>query len=87
MALSKFIGAIRAIIHGVEKRPWIPMAIYLGVFALFVLASAGDIMGLSSMTKIFRSVSKAVGMMTALLFCVLTVFIIATGVILMTGRG
>ncbi len=56
-------------------------------FALFVLASAGDIMGLSSMTKIFRSVSKAVGMMTALLFCVLTVFIIATGVILMTGRG
>ena len=39
MALSKFIGAIRAIIHGVEKRPWIPMAIYLGVFALFVISS------------------------------------------------
>jgi len=32
-------GVIKSIIHGVEKRPWIPMVIYLGVFALFVLAS------------------------------------------------
>ena len=31
--------AIGAVINGIEKRPWIPMAIYLGVFALFVLAS------------------------------------------------
>ena len=31
--------AIRTLIDGVEKRPWIPMVIYLGVFALFVLAS------------------------------------------------
>ena len=31
--------AIGAAINGIEKRPWIPMAIYLGVFALFVLVS------------------------------------------------
>ena len=30
---------VRAVINGIEKRPWIPMAIYLGVFALFVLVS------------------------------------------------
>ena len=35
----KMTGVIKSIIHGVEKRPWIPMVIYLGVFALFVLAS------------------------------------------------
>ena len=39
MALSKVTGVAKAIIRGLEKRPWIPMAIYLGVFALFVLAS------------------------------------------------
>lgn len=37
--MRKFINMIKTVIHGVEKRPWIPMAIYLGVFALFVLAS------------------------------------------------
>ena len=37
--MRRFIGAVGAIIRGAEKRPWIPMAIYLGVFALFVLAS------------------------------------------------
>ena len=31
--------AIRTLIDGVEKRPWIPMVIYLGVFARLVLAS------------------------------------------------
>ena len=29
----------KSLISGIEKRPWIPMAIYLGVFALFVLVS------------------------------------------------
>ena len=37
--MGKFSNMIKTVIHGVEKRPWIPMAIYLGVFALFVLAS------------------------------------------------
>ena len=31
--------AVVAAIDWVEKRPWIPMVVYLGVFALFVLAS------------------------------------------------
>ena len=37
--LYKIRDAVRVVIDGIEKRPWIPMAIYLGVFALFVLAS------------------------------------------------
>ena len=37
--LSKIKRFGLAVINGIEKRPWIPMAIYLGVFALFVLVS------------------------------------------------
>ena len=33
------LRAVRTVLDWGEKRPWIPMAIYLGVFALFVLAS------------------------------------------------
>lgn len=55
-------------------------------FSMFVLSSAGDIMGLSTMTRIFKSVSKAVAMMTGLLFCVLAVVVISTGIILLIGR-
>ena len=39
MVVRKFINAITKVIHGLEKRPWIPLAIYLGVFALFVLVA------------------------------------------------
>ena len=33
------LRAVRTVLDWGEKRPWVPMAIYLGVFALFVLAS------------------------------------------------
>ena len=39
MALRKFISAIKAVIHGLEKRPWIPLAVYLVIFVLFVSVS------------------------------------------------
>ena len=39
LKMSRIKRFVLATIHGVEKRPWIPMVIYLGVFALFVLAS------------------------------------------------
>ena len=39
MVMRKFFKTVMAVINGIEKRPWMPMAIYLGVFALFVLAS------------------------------------------------
>ena len=55
-------------------------------FSMFVLASVGDIIGLGTMPRIFRSVSKAVAMMTGLLFCVMAVFVISTGIILLLGR-
>ena len=55
-------------------------------FSMFVLSSAGDIMGLNDMTKIFRNISKAVAMMTGLLFCALAEVVISTGIILVIGR-
>ena len=39
VVMRKFVNTIKMVIHGLEKRPWIPMAIYLGFFALFVLVS------------------------------------------------
>ena len=37
--LMKILRAVRAAIDWGEKRPWIPMAIYLGIFVLFVISS------------------------------------------------
>lgn len=54
-------------------------------FSLFLLSSAADILGITQMTKLLRTVSKAVAMMLALLLCVLTVLIISTVVILLIG--
>ena len=35
----KIRSAIGMVICGIERRPWIPMAVYLGVFTLFVLVA------------------------------------------------
>lgn len=78
-------GVFVIIASGLMIMP-IAMECIVWQFSMFVLASAGDIMGLSTMTKIFRSVSKAVAMMTGLLFCVLAVFVISTGILLLVGR-
>ena len=37
--LMKILRAVGAVIDWGEKRPWIPMAIYLGIFVLFVISS------------------------------------------------
>lgn len=55
-------------------------------FSLFLLSSVSEISGLDRMMGLFRSVSKAAGMMTALLLCVLTVFMISTVMILIVGQ-
>ena len=39
MALSKVTGVAKAVIRGLEKRPWIPMVVYLVIFVLFVAVS------------------------------------------------
>ena len=39
MALKKIIGTIKVVTHGLEKRPWIPMAAYLACFSLFILVA------------------------------------------------
>ena len=36
MVMKKLIDAIREVVSGIEKRPWIPMVLYLGVFVVFV---------------------------------------------------
>ncbi len=55
-------------------------------FSLFLLSSVAEISGLDRMTGLFKGISKAVGMVTALLLCVMTVFIISTVMILLAGR-
>ena len=55
--------------------------------ALFTLSSAADISGISRLGEIFRTVSKAAAMLTALLLSVLTVFIISTVIVLLVYRG
>ena len=48
LVVKKFINAIREVIHGLEKRPWIPMALYLGIFAILVIVSGLLIVNLIS---------------------------------------
>lgn len=55
--------------------------------SLFIMTSVSEISGVTQMTGIFKSISKAVGMLTAMLFSVLTVFIISTVVVLLAGRS
>ena len=54
--------------------------------ALFTLSSAADICGISRLGDIFRTISKAAAMLTALLVCTLTVFIISTVIVLLVYR-
>lgn len=56
-------------------------------FSTFLLSSFSEILGLSQMTGLFNSVSKTCGMMTALVLCVLTVFIISTVMLMLAGKG
>ena len=56
-------------------------------FSTFVLSSFAEVLGLSQMTGLFKSISKTAGMLTALVLCVLTVFIISTVMLLLAGRG
>ena len=48
LVVRKFINAIREVIHGLEKRPWIPMALYLGIFAILIIVSGLLIVNLIS---------------------------------------
>lgn len=56
-------------------------------FSLFLLSSVSEILGLVQMTGLLKAISKCAGMLTALLLCVLTVFIISTVIILLAGKG
>ena len=55
--------------------------------ALYVLDSSAEILGLSQMRGVFKVLSGAAGLMTAVIICILMVFIITTVVILVAGRG
>ena len=54
-------------------------------FSLFLLNQISELTGASPAAGLFKALSKAAGMMTALLLCVLTVFIITTVIILMVS--
>lgn len=55
--------------------------------ALYLLDSSAEILGLSQMRGVFKALSDAAGLMTAVIICILMVFIITTVVILVAGRG
>lgn len=55
-------------------------------FSLFFLSAASDIFGLTQMNGVFKTVSKVVAMLVAVLLCTMTIFIISTVIILIVGR-
>lgn len=55
-------------------------------FSLFLLSSALDIFGLGQMTNIFKTISKVISMIVAILLCTMTIFIISTVIILLVGK-
>ncbi len=55
-------------------------------FSLFLLTSVSEMTGLSQMSGVFKTVGKAVGMLTALLLSVLVVLVISTVILLMASR-
>ncbi len=55
-------------------------------FSLFLLGAVSDICGITQMSGLFRAVSKTAGILTALLLCVMTVFVIGTVMILLLAR-
>ena len=57
----------------------------LWIFSLNISASIGDILGTDSVCKLLRSASKVVSTITAVLLCVMTVFILSTVLILIIG--
>lgn len=61
------------------------MRCLLWIFSLNISASIGDILGTDSVCKLLRSSSKVVSTITAVLLCVITVFILSTVLILIIG--
>lgn len=55
-------------------------------FSLFFLSSASDIFGLSQMTGVFKTISKVVSMIIAVILCTMTIFILSTVIILLVGK-
>lgn len=54
--------------------------------SLFLLSSVSDILGLGRMKSVFTTISTVASMLTAILLCILTVFIISTVIILLVGK-
>lgn len=55
-------------------------------FSLFLLSSVAEIAGISQMSTVFKTVGKAVAMLTALLLSVLVVLVISTVIVLMATK-
>lgn len=55
-------------------------------FSLFLLSSVSDILGLGRMKSVYGTITTVASMLTAILICILTIFIISTVIILMVGK-
>ncbi len=94
-ALNTFSGSLELLKSGAGVFVMIASAVVvlpvllesiLWQFSLFLLSSAADIVGLSSMGSVFKTVSKAAAMLTALVLSVAAVFIISTALMLTAAR-
>ncbi len=94
-ALNAFSGSVELLKSGAgvfviiaSAFVFLPVLVECAVwqFSLFFLSSVSDIFGLSQMTGVFRTISKVVSMIIAVLLCTMTIFILSTVIILLVGR-
>lgn len=94
-ALNTFSGSIELLKSGAGVFVIIASAfVFLPVlieciiwqFSLFFLSSVSEIFGLSQIIGIFKTISKVVSMIIAVLLCTMTIFVISTVIILIVGR-
>ena len=80
--LMKILRAVRAVIDQIEKRPWIPMAIYLGVFSLLVMVAMLPLANLiESQWRPFPVLSSSAKLMIGVVFGWIYRLLYAVGVV------
>lgn len=84
--LKSGVGAFAILASGfIFLPPIIECLVWL--ISLGICASVSDIFGMIQISKMLRSSSKIVSTMLVILFCVITILIISTGIVLTVGGG
>ena len=95
LVVRRFFNLISGVINGIAKRPWIPTALYLGVFALFVIVPGLLIVNLISsrwrpmpeLTPAAKlTIEKAADFVYSLLHVVGAVVVVVVPVVMLCAR-